>query len=699
MKALDRIRGWFKTAPFPASGRGANESAFDLAMDLTSLLRPTRQRLNYAAVEPVGSSVFAACLSSYTSVVPSIPVTVERETDDGWDAVPEHPLSVLLAHSNPVMTTAQFWSATLLDWWVYGNSFWAVERNGRGAPVAMWPIPAPTIRPRWPSDGSAWISHYDQRVDDRVYRVETSDVVHFRCGIDYSRRSLGRCGRSPIESIRSLIFVDDEADAFTATILANLGVPGVIFTPKGEMTLSPQARTDFVATYQEATSGGKRGRAILFHTAMELQRLGFSPKEINFAEITSHIESRVAAVMNVPAAVAGLRVGLEAASQRANYVEAQRQFYENGVIPLARQFADVLTAQLLPQFGAPGTSRVAFDFSGVAALLEDVDAVRARNRADFIAGILTRNEVRTAAGFEPDPRGDVYLVPASVVPVPWGQDMPAPAVAAAPAIAAPKRLRLLKAADDDEPLSSEDNEALDEARAMLVRLGSPLLLELFDAQPLPDEAEKQTHGALGWLLKGVWYEPRLGRYVDDHGRMVTGIREELDGVADGLGLEMRGMAERFTAGEINEAEYVLGMRTKIREAHTGALALAKGGRAQVTTRDMQRLGATLRQEYQYLNLRIGQFNTEGASAAQLVGSVDGYAQKMRATYENERGRIEAETKDLERWIRHASDSCPGCIEQEARGWVAIGELPQIGSQQCRSSCRCSKSYRKEGDDV
>jgi hypothetical protein len=80
-----------------------------------------------------------------------------------------------------------------------------------------------------------------------------------------------------------------------------------------------------------------------------------------------------------------------------------------------------------------------------------------------------------------------------------------------------------------------------------------------------------------------------------------------------------------------------------------------------------------------------------------------YVEASRAHYEAQREAIDrAAGYDEERSIRHASDSCEGCIREERRGWVAIGELVPIGDRNCLTRCRCEierrKSERRQRDE-
>lgn len=46
-------------------------------------------------------------------------------------------------------------------------------------------------------------------------------------------------------------------------------------------------------------------------------------------------------------------------------------------------------------------------------------------------------------------------------------------------------------------------------------------------------------------------------------------------------------------------------------------------------------------------------------------------------------------------IRHGTDSCAGCLEAEAAGWVSIdgGGVTEIGERECATRCKCEWEYR------
>ena len=72
------------------------------------------------------------------------------------------------------------------------------------------------------------MTHYTYTVDGQEIDLAPSKVVHFRFGMDPENE---RKGRSPLAAALREIFTDDEAANYTASLLRNMGVPGIIVSP------------------------------------------------------------------------------------------------------------------------------------------------------------------------------------------------------------------------------------------------------------------------------------------------------------------------------------------------------------------------------------------------------------------------------------------------------------------------------------
>ena len=74
-----------------------------------------------------------------------------------------HPLTERMRRPNPYIGDVHLIQATALSYLVSGNAYWLKARNGRGVPGEFWWVPHWTVRPKWPDDGSAFVTHYEYR--------------------------------------------------------------------------------------------------------------------------------------------------------------------------------------------------------------------------------------------------------------------------------------------------------------------------------------------------------------------------------------------------------------------------------------------------------------------------------------------------------------------------------------------------------
>src|SRR6185295_15858246 len=103
----------------------------------------------------------------------------------------------------------------------------------------------------------------------------------------------------------------------------------------------------------------------------KMEQFGFSPEQMNLKALHQIPEARIAAVMRVPPAVAGLSVGLEQTSNYASFREVREMFTEGTLAPEWALVASKFQQQLLPDFSSDRTLSVEFDLTDVRALQGD----------------------------------------------------------------------------------------------------------------------------------------------------------------------------------------------------------------------------------------------------------------------------------------------------------------------------------------
>lgn len=345
----------------------------------------------------------------FARVFPEAPIKVSKKSPDGPKEILNHPMVELLEFPNAFYSGELLWRATTADRMITGNAYWLKVRSDMDRVLQLWWIPSWMIEPKWDRnnpDGSKFITHYEYLVDGRKIEYEVRDIVHFRHGLDSTNM---RKGFSPVSLLTREIFTDDEAAHFTASILNNLGMPGVIIAPDSDKPMQADPET-IKQKFEERFTGDNRGRALVLTAKTQVHKLSFSPEELNVRNLRRIPEERATAIYGIPAVVVGLGAGLDR-STFANMAEAREAAYESNVIPEYRLYAADLRLQLLPDFVGDEQARnmvVEFDTSGVRVLQEDQNALFTRLDTAWNSGWAKRSEVRAAVGWQYDTEDEVY---------------------------------------------------------------------------------------------------------------------------------------------------------------------------------------------------------------------------------------------------------------------------------------------------
>lgn len=375
-----------------------------------------------------GSSVVMAPIQWVQRSLPEAPLVIERRigsSSDEWEQI-QHPLADLLDKPNPFYSGLHLWQATVFSFLTAGNAYWLTVPNGLGRPVELWYAPHWLVTPIAPQDGSEFITGYKYRSAGREIILPPERVVHFRHGINPSNP---RLGISPIDSALREIWSDMEASEFMATLLRNSGVPGLVISPDIDgVTVGPTDKQDIKDYVLSRTTGSHRGEPIIMSAKTKIERIAWSPKDMDLSPSTDRSEERLCALLGIPAAVVGFGAGLEQTKVGATMLELRKLAWQNGIIPLHTNFAGEVEHQVLPLYGPTSNHiRVRFDVSDVAALQEDRNKLFQRIDRAVQGGWMTVSAGKLAVGQEPGPADDVYLRKATVVTIPEDTIPAAPA--------------------------------------------------------------------------------------------------------------------------------------------------------------------------------------------------------------------------------------------------------------------------------
>lgn len=321
-----------------------------------------------------------------------------------------HPaVRLLTTRPNPFFTWRQVWAATIEDYNVDGNAIWL---KAGGDPYEIYWLPRCRVFVQPGKDVPVeFYRHHAWNGKVRYYRPD--QIVHFRDGIDpyYPHLGISRL-RKAIRSIATL----NTGETYAAATARN-GHSGVLITPKGGDIGTPFGGTPEEAELRTVTdrinhglTGENSGKAEWATSPMDVNRIGFGPEQMRVDSILNRPETNVASIMGLNTMVLGLPSSAGTRSY-ANYAEADRQAWRNGVIPRQDIFAEFVTDGLLaPDFD--DSLVMAWDRSFVDALSEDADAKVDRAiklRAPDGSGkpLVSYNEARDLVDYPPVDGGDL----------------------------------------------------------------------------------------------------------------------------------------------------------------------------------------------------------------------------------------------------------------------------------------------------
>lgn len=193
------------------------------------------------------------------------------------------------------------------------------------------------------------------------------------------------------------------------------------------------------------------------------------------------------------------------------------------------------------------------------------------------------------------------------------------------------------------------------------------------------------------------YDPVAHRYRGSSGKFLSA--EQVHGyIVDysvNLGTALRDLTQQLRQGALSVAEWQLAMAAELKAGHIAAAMAAAGGRQQMTPALWGAVGQRLREEYRFLSafadgIASGQIPLDG----RVLQRADQYGRDVRETYQRIMQReLARRGVDEVRNIRHAQDSCQGCIDAEALGFVPLAQMTFPGTRQCRANCLCTLQHR------
>ncbi len=354
------------------------------------------------------SSIVVACLQVLTNAFTEAPVAVMQEDPDGLaSAVKDHPLVAKVERPNEFMTSDLLWQHYIWSSRLEGNAYYFKERSAAGRVAELWPLRSDLVEPRSAEGSNNLIDFYAYRPRGTEVRIAPSEILHLRFGLDPTNHAKGL---APLKVVLKEILGDEEASRFSAALLSNMAIPGVILSPRGDQMGPRQPEADQIRDkWLERFGRDRRGEPLVLSGAMDVEMVSFSPQQMDLKQLRRVPEERVSGVLGVPAILAGLGAGIESSSGKSETVALIETFTEITIIPDWRRIGRQLTYDLLPEWDLRPNRWVAFDTTDVRALQDDENEIWTRSDTGIRGGWLTVAEGKKMVGLDPGENDDVYL--------------------------------------------------------------------------------------------------------------------------------------------------------------------------------------------------------------------------------------------------------------------------------------------------
>jgi HK97 family phage portal protein len=374
----------------------AKESRAGAAIALYMAGRPVWTPRDYATLAREGfqkNAVVHRAVRLVSEAAASLPLSlVEAGREVG-----EHPLLALLARPNPREGGGRFLESVYGHLLVSGNAY--IEAVGvDGVPCELYALRPDRMRVVPGPDG--WPAAYDYAVGAETVRFQQdreglAPILH----LTLFNPSDDHYGLSPMEAAAVALDIHNAAGSWNKALLDNAARPSgalVFAGPAGASLTDAQfdrLKSELETNYQGA---GNAGRPLLLDGGLDWKPLSLSPKDMDFVEAKNAAAREIALAFGVPP----LLLGLPGDNTHANYVEANRAFYRQTVIPLVKRTGEALVQWLGPAFGSgsnPGQGlHLAPDLDAIEALADERESLWRRVSA---AEFLSEDEKREAVGY------------------------------------------------------------------------------------------------------------------------------------------------------------------------------------------------------------------------------------------------------------------------------------------------------------
>lgn len=363
-----------------------------------------------------GSSALDLCLRRYGRFYNMPPLRLwegPRGDVEASEAVEKDAVYALLSDPHEDLTLRELRGLVARSKFVDGNAYQVKLRTGAGTILdnvhgmvqQLHPVDPTRMRPARDKDSKKLIDFYALDLGNGYSaRVPKENVIHFR-DAELDPRDPAK-GLGVVRRLVREVATDAEEDAFVASFMRNMGIPGLVFAPK-EQSKGQVIDVEQLQSYVAAsTTGENRGKPLVFKTPVDFYQMSASTQVLDLSHVSARVETRIAGMVGIPAILAGLAAGLDATSYGANTRALVESFIENELMSAWDEDGERWTIALRADFGFSPTQWLGYDWTGLRALQDDEDAKVKRYTAMWVTNAITLEQYHQALDMDLPPGAD-----------------------------------------------------------------------------------------------------------------------------------------------------------------------------------------------------------------------------------------------------------------------------------------------------
>jgi HK97 family phage portal protein len=241
----------------------------------------------------LSTSAVYACVRILSEAVAGLPLHVyEYTNDNGKERIPKHPLYHLLHDEpNPEMTSFVFRETMMSHLLLYGNAYAQIVRDGRGYPVALYPLPPSKVTVDRAEGGELVYTYYSDDTGKQT-KLRRPNILHIP-GLGYD----GIVGYSPIALAKQAIGTAIAVEEYGARFFSNGASPGGVLEFPGTVKDIQRVKESWNAGYQGSDNAHK---VALLEEGAKWSAISIPPEQAQFLETRKFTITEIARIYRVP---------------------------------------------------------------------------------------------------------------------------------------------------------------------------------------------------------------------------------------------------------------------------------------------------------------------------------------------------------------------------------------------------------------